>query len=190
MAYSLAECSTRLSGFSFTKGSVAQNKSEIRKVRTQAILDFRSRERTWRYRPAAITASRWLFACAFSDFFWSRLPLTASRANRSARSFAVSRRVACSLILIFGERFHAVLFPLKQAFGALLCAVEAMSDNALLFSRVVRKSHYKAASFPKLHVIAIHKLRRLLDGFLIAGIFDGFHWARNMVGAVEQIDAI
>jgi hypothetical protein len=37
--------------------------------------------------------------------------------------------------------------------------------------------------------MAIHKLRRLLDGFLIAGIFDGFHWAQ-MVGAVEQIDAI
>jgi len=52
------------------------------------------------------------------------------------------------------------------------------------------KSHYKTTSFPKLHVMAIHKLGRLLDGFSIAGIFDGFHWARNMVGAVVQIDAI
>jgi len=38
--------------------------------------------------------------------------------------------------------------------------------------------------------MAIHKLGRLLDGFSIAGIFDGFHWTRNMVGAVVQIDAI
>ena len=50
-----------------------------------------------RHRPAAIAASRWFSACAFADFFWSRLPLIASRANRSARSLAVSRRVACSL---------------------------------------------------------------------------------------------
>ena len=44
----------------------------------------------------------------------------ASRANRSSRSLAVSRRVACSLARIFGSRFHAFLFPLKRAFSALV----------------------------------------------------------------------
>ena len=66
--------------------------------------------------------SRWLFACAFADFFWTRLPLIASRTNRSVRSLAVSRRVARSLSSYSESACHAVLFPLKQPFGAfLLC---------------------------------------------------------------------
>ena len=153
------------------------------------MLDFRSCERTWRHRPAAITASRWLFACAFSDFFWSRLSPVASRASRSARSLAVSRRVACSFTPYSEAAVTPSCFHLNKRL-ARSCAFESMTDTALLFSRIMGKSHYKATSFPKFHVMAVHKLGRLLDGFLIARILDGFHRARNMVGAVEQIDAI
>jgi hypothetical protein len=38
--------------------------------------------------------------------------------------------------------------------------------------------------------MAIHKLRCLLDGFKIAGVFDDFRWARHVVGSVDKIDAI
>ena len=48
-------------------------------------------------RPDMILGKDRLFAYAFAAFFRSGLPLIASRANRSARSLAVSRRVACFL---------------------------------------------------------------------------------------------
>jgi hypothetical protein len=54
----------------------------------------------------------------------------------------------------------------------------------------MRKSHYKATSFPKLHVVAFHKLRCLFDGFKIAGVFGDFRPARDVVGSVEKINAI
>jgi hypothetical protein len=38
--------------------------------------------------------------------------------------------------------------------------------------------------------MAIHKLRRLLDGFKIAGVFDDFRSARHVVGSVDKNDAI
>jgi hypothetical protein len=65
-----------------------------------------------------------------------------------------------------------------------------MADNAFLFYWVVRKSHYKATSIPKLHVMAIDKLFCLCDGFKIVGAFDDFCWARDVVGSVDKIDAI
>ena len=40
----------------------------------------------------------------------------ASRAKRSARSLAVSSASRLFLTAVFGEGFHAVLFPSKQAF--------------------------------------------------------------------------
>jgi hypothetical protein len=52
------------------------------------------------------------------------------------------------------------------------------------------KSHYKATSFPKLHVMAVHKLLCLFDGFEIAGVLDDLRRARGAVGLVDKINAI
>jgi len=38
--------------------------------------------------------------------------------------------------------------------------------------------------------MAIHKLLCLLDGFEIAGVFDDFRGARDVVCSVDKIDAI
>jgi hypothetical protein len=54
----------------------------------------------------------------------------------------------------------------------------------------MRKSHYKATSVPQLHVVALHQLRCFLDGFEVAGAFDDFAWAQDVIGSVDKIDAI
>ena len=74
------------------------------------------------------------FAYAFATFFRSGLPLIASRANRSARSLAVSRRVACSLLPCSERAFTPSCFHRnrRSARSFFIEVIEGMIDNALL----------------------------------------------------------
>jgi hypothetical protein len=75
-----------------------------------------------------------LFAYAFATFFRSGLPLIASRANRSARSLAVSRRVACSLASYAEAAFTPSCFHRnkRSTRSFFIEGIEGMIDNALL----------------------------------------------------------
>jgi hypothetical protein len=80
-----------------------------------------------------IAAGQWLFAYAFVTFFRSGLPLIASRANRSARNLAVSRRVACSLASYAEAAFTPSCFHRnkRSARSFFIEVIEGMIDNAL-----------------------------------------------------------
>ncbi len=114
----------------------------------------------------------------------------ASRAKRSARSLAVSTRVACSLLPCSERAFTPSCFHRNRRSRRSFCFIEAIFQSSLVFSWIVKKSHDKAITFPKLHVMTIHQEPCSIDGIVVASAYDKCRWAEDTVVFVDQTGAI